>query len=111
MVYGEGCKGNYQTLKKLALKLPVFPKVNNQRSMISIEQLCGFVKEYIDNESCGLFFPQNDSYTNTTEMAVEIAAQAGKTLRTSALMGLGVKLCMPFVGKVKKAFGSLVYKV
>ena len=34
MVYGEGCKGNYQTMAKLARKLPFFPWVENQRSML-----------------------------------------------------------------------------
>ncbi|MBE5817407.1 MAG: NAD-dependent epimerase/dehydratase family protein, partial [Clostridiales bacterium] len=37
MVYGEGCKGNYQTLIKIARKLPFFPDYENQRSMIHID--------------------------------------------------------------------------
>ena len=31
MIYGKGCKGNYQTMAKLAQKLPVFPWVDNRR--------------------------------------------------------------------------------
>lgn len=34
MVYGKGCKGNYSRLAKLAVKLPIFPNVDNKRSMI-----------------------------------------------------------------------------
>ena len=37
MIYGANCKGNYQTLRKIALKVPVFPKVKNSRSMIYIK--------------------------------------------------------------------------
>lgn len=33
MIYGKGSKGNYPTLAKFAKKLPVFPNVDNERSM------------------------------------------------------------------------------
>ena len=41
MIYGKDCKGNYVTMAKLAKKLPVFPYVSNQRSMLYIENLSG----------------------------------------------------------------------
>ena len=59
MVYGKECRGNYPRLAGLALKTPVFPKVENKRSMIYINNLSEFVKQLIDNRSGGLFFPQN----------------------------------------------------
>lgn len=42
MIYGKGSKGNYPTLAKLAKKLPLFPDVNNERSMLYIDNLCEF---------------------------------------------------------------------
>ena len=33
MIYGKGCKGNYQKLAKLARITPVFPDIENKRSM------------------------------------------------------------------------------
>ena len=57
MIYGKGSKGNYPQLAKLASKLPVFPIVKNQRSMLHIDNLCQFVKLMIDNEEHGVFFP------------------------------------------------------
>ena len=45
MIYGKGCKGNYQTMAKLAKKLPVFPWVENQRSMLYVENLAEFLKK------------------------------------------------------------------
>ena len=65
MIYGKGSKGNYPQLVKLATKLPVFPIVNNKRSMLHIDNLCEFIKLMIDNEESGVFFPQNSKYTNT----------------------------------------------
>ena len=73
MIYGKGCKGNYSTLTKLAKKLPVFPYVDNQRSMLYIENLVEFVRLVVDNEEQGIFWPQNNEYTNTSEMVKMIA--------------------------------------
>lgn len=55
MIYGKGCKGNYQTLVKLALKLPIFPYVENERSMLYIGNLCEFVRLMIENNEHGVF--------------------------------------------------------
>jgi len=44
MIYGKGCKGNYQTMAKLARKLPVFPLVENQRSMLYMDNLSEFIR-------------------------------------------------------------------
>ena len=43
MIYGKGSKGNYHTLSKLGKKFPVFPDVENERSMLYIENLCEFL--------------------------------------------------------------------
>lgn len=61
MIYGKGSKGNYPQLAKLAGKLPLFPIVHNQRSMLYIENLAQFVKRMIDNEETGVFFRRTSS--------------------------------------------------
>ena len=73
MIYGKGSKGNYPQLAKLAGKLPLFPIVHNQRSMLYIENLAQFVKRMIDNEETGVFFPQNEQYINTSDLVQMIA--------------------------------------
>ena len=78
MIYGKGCRGNYNTLKKIALKSPFFPNIDNKRSMLYIENLCGFVRALIDNRDRGLFFPQNKEYVNTTRLAELICKYNGK---------------------------------
>ena len=110
MVYGKGCKGNFQTVYGLVKKLPAFPKVNNKRSLIYIEHLTSFVKICIDRNCSGLYFPQNRDYVNTTDMAKVIAQTTNKKLWLSAFLGLAVCAIRPFVGMTKKAFGTLVYK-
>lgn len=108
MVYGKNCTGNYQALRKFALESPVFPDYQNQRSMIYIGNLCEFVKEAIDQEKSGLFFPQNGEYTNTSMMVREIAEIHGKKLRLTKAFNWAVKIAPMNV--VKKVFDDLVYE-
>lgn len=111
MVYGKGSKGNYPLLAKLADRLPFFPNIQNQRSMIYIENLCEFIRQRIEEGQGGLYFPQNAEYTSTSRMVQEIAAAHGKKLRLLTLMNPLVALAARMPGKVgtmaNKAFGSL----
>lgn len=109
MIYGKDCKGNYKTLRKFALKLKFFPYVKNERSMLYIENLCEFVRLMIDNEESGTFFPQNDEYTNTSEMVKAIAAAHGRKVRLVKGFGWALKFLGLFTKLVNKAFGSLTY--
>ena len=109
MVYGRNSKGNYPILSKLAQTLPCFPVVRNQRSMIYIENLVEFVRLMIDNEEKGIFWPQNEEYTNTSEMVAMIAAAHGKKILLIPGFGWALKIMGRFTGLVDKAFGSLSY--
>ncbi len=108
MVYGKGCKGNYPRLAGLALKTPVFPMIDNRRSMIYIDNLSEFVKQLIDNRSSGLFFPQNTEYVNTSEMVRLIAEAHGKKMTMTKLFNPLLRLLN--VSTVNKVFGDLVYE-
>lgn len=108
MVYGKGCKGNYQSLRKFAMKTPIFPQYNNERSMIYIGNLCEFVKQCIDQEKSGLFFPQNAQYTKTSEMVMLIAKCHDKKIIMVKAFNWAIKICG--IGVVKKVFGSLIYE-
>ena len=109
MIYGRGCKGNYPLLSLLARKLPFFPYVDNERSMLYIENLTEFVRLMVDNNESGTFFPQNAEYSNTSKLVRMIAAAHGKKL------GLwhGFTGLLRFMGHltplVDKAFGNLSY--
>lgn len=110
MVYGDGCKGNYQTIVKLVKKFPVFPRVNNKRSLIHIDALVLFIKTAVDNVFDGLYFPQDKEYIRTIDLAKKIAKQENKKIYFSFLLGLVVIIFRPFVGKLRKAFGNLIYQ-
>ena len=108
MVYGKGCKGNYQSLRKFALKSPIFPDYKNERSMIYIGNLCEFVKDVIEFERSGLFFPQNAEYVTTSDMVQEIADSHGKKIRLTKAFNWAIKIIPSSI--VKKVFGDLVYE-
>lgn len=114
MIYGPGSKGNYQILFKLAKKLPVFPNIKNERSMLYIGNLCIFIKKCIDEEVEGIYFPQNEEYVSTSEMVREIAKANGKNMHLTRILNPFVFICSKIPGKISgmcnKAFGNMVYK-
>ena len=117
MIYGKGSKGNYSTLAKLAKNLPVFPNVDNERSMLHIDNLCEFlcqimmVKEVKQNAT--VLIPQNAEWTKTSKMVKEIAQVSGKNIKNLGIMKpavvIGGKLPGKIGGLVNKAFGNFVY--
>ena len=109
MIYGPGSKGNYPVLSKLARKLPVFPKVENRRSMLYIRNLADFVRLMIENREQGIFWPQNAEYANTTGLARQIAAAHGKKLITVPGVTWALKIMGCATELVNKAFGNLTY--
>lgn len=117
MIYGKGSKGNYPILAKLAKKLPIFPEVTNERSMLHIDNLCEFlcqimlIKE-ITNESVVLI-PQNEEWTKTSDMVHEIAKVSGKKIIRLKMLAPAVWIGGKIPGKigelVNKAFGNNAY--
>lgn len=110
MIFGKGSKGNYPKLAKMAQKLPIFPNVKNERSMLHIDNLCEFIRLMIVNEERGIFFPQNSEYVGTSELVKLIAEAHGKSIVLTKLFSPMLKLMGNFVGQVNKAFGNLVYE-
>ena len=114
MIYGRGSKGNYPLLAKMARKLPVFPNVKNERSMLYVGNLCKFISLMIENEEGGIFFPQNKEYVQTSRMVKEIAAAYQKKIYLTKifnpLLFIMGKCGGKLGGLVNKAFGSMVYE-
>lgn len=108
MVYGKGCKGNYQRLAKLAIKTPIFPRIDNKRSIIYIDNLSEFIRLLIDKHSSGVFLPQNSEYANTSQMVKTIAEVHGKKIVMTKLFNPLLRLLN--VSTVNKVFGDLTYK-
>ena len=109
MIYGKNSKGNYPILAKLADKLPVFPRVNNTRSMLYVGNLTEFIRLIIKNEDSGIFFPQNAEYSNTSRLVQLIARAHGKNIALIGGCSWLLKMLSHATGLVNKAFGSLAY--
>ena len=113
MIYGEGCKGNYRTLEKLAKVLPFFPAIENERSVLSVENLAKAVEMIIAKPESGVYFPQDSGYGNTAKMVQDIAAERGKKVRLTRLFNPAIRCVGKTKGKygrlVNKAFGNLCY--
>lgn len=120
MIYGKGSKGNYPLLAKMARKLPFFPDVQNQRSMLYVGNLCRFISLMIENEECGVFFPQNKEYVRTSDLVHMIAKAHGRNIYMAKMFNPILRLLGKMNGKsgrrsnkisgmVNKAFGNMVY--
>lgn len=109
MIYGPGCRGNYPRLASFALKLPFFPVVHNERSMLYIGTLCAFVEELLQSGRGGLYFPQNSEYVNTTCLAAAVARCHQKKLLLVPGFGWLIRLVQNRVGVISKVFGTLTY--
>ena len=110
MVYGEGCKGNYPILSKYAKKLPIFPNIENHRSMLYIGNLMEFVRLMVENEERGTFYPQNSEYSNTAQLVQIIARIHGRKVCLVKGFGWALKLMSRITPLVNKAFGGLCYQ-
>lgn len=110
MIYGKGSKGNYPLLSKMARRLPVFPMVKNQRSMIYVENLMEFLHLMVENQESGIFWPQNEVYTNTSELVSMIARVHGRKIWMIPGCEWMLKVLSHVTGLVNKAFGSLTYE-
>jgi len=108
MIYGRSCPGNYARLERLANILPVFPDIQNKRSMLHVSNLCQLVHLILNNNSEErLFFPQDRDYYNTSLLVQKIRKENGKNILLSKTLGGFVSMFnLPVVNK---AFGTLVY--
>jgi nucleoside-diphosphate-sugar epimerase/glycosyltransferase involved in cell wall biosynthesis len=117
LIYGRGSKGNYPILARFAKKLPVFPNVNNERSMLYIDNLCELlcqvmlIKDLKQNAT--VLLPQNTEWTNTADMVKKIAKVSGKKIAVLRGMRLVAFIGGKMPGKigelVNKAFGNSCY--
>lgn len=111
MIYGKGSKGNFPMLLKLAKKTPVFPKIQNQRSMLYVENLAEFLRRLTIAGIGGTFYPQNKEYVTTAEMVRLIGNALGRKVRLCGALNPAVRLAARMPGKLggmaQKAFGSL----
>ena len=97
----------------MAKKMPIFPDIQNERSMLYIENLCEFLAQVMLRGEGGVFWPQNKEYTRTSDMVRMIADVSGHKIGISKTWNWVVGLASKIPGKpavlANKAFGSMSY--
>lgn len=106
VVYGNGCKGNFSLLLKIAKYTPIFPKKKNIKSMIYIDHLCEFIAQVIKDNANGIFHPQNVEYTSTVETICAIRKEMGKSTMLIGGFSWLIKFASKFSRKIKMAFAD-----
>ena len=110
MVYGDNCPGNFMRLWKVALKVPVFPLIHNERSMIAIDNLCEFLYQMITKEKRGIYHPQDKEYVETSKLVGYMRKQNGKGIFYVKMFNPILRVLVKKVRVVEKLFGDYKYK-
>jgi nucleoside-diphosphate-sugar epimerase len=109
MVYGEHAKGNFLRLYNLALKLPIFPKINNQRSVLHIDNLSELIRLFIINNLNGVFYPQDKEYFNTTHFISKVRLSKGKKTFFIPFVKYLIKFMTILIKPINKIYGNKYY--
>jgi nucleoside-diphosphate-sugar epimerase len=109
VVFGQGCKGNYKRLSTFVRHIPIFPNIENQRSMIHIKNLCQFIYIVLNHKLEGLFFPQDENYYSISKLVKMIRLVHGKKTKLIK-MKLPLHIFLSKWSKLwRKIFTELVY--
>jgi nucleoside-diphosphate-sugar epimerase len=111
MVYGKHCLGNYRLLRKLVRTIPIAFCINNQRSMVYIDNLVEFIRLIIEHHESGLFFPQNKDYVSTNKLMQLIANQHSITMFSCRFCAFGILALGRRFSVIKKMFGNLMIDI
>ena len=109
MIYGPNSKGNFPRLVKLAQKTPIFPAWHNKRSMLYIDNLAEFVKQAIERQLSGTFYPQNRELADTVEIIRFFAKSAGHKVWITRLLNPFVWLGSFVLQPINKMFTTYYY--
>lgn len=109
MIYGPKSKGNFPRLVALATKIPVFPEWHNLRSMLYIDNLAEFIRQAIEHQLSGTYYPQNRELADTVEIVRFFAKVSGHKIWITKLLNPFVWLCSFFIQSINKMFATYYY--
>lgn len=109
MVYGPNSKGNFPKLIKLAKFTPIFPSLENKRSMIYIDNLTEFIRLLILNQSSGIFFPQNNDYVGTKQIVTVAAECMNRKIYSVSIFNPFLTLMSKRISFINKVLGNKIY--
>ena len=109
MIYGPMSKGNFIKLYRFASKTILFPKFKNKRSMLFINNLSEFVKNVIDYNLDGIYFPQNKEIVSSTEVVLEINRMKNRKILMTSLLNPILIILRKRVSIFNKMFSDSYY--
>ncbi len=109
MVYGKGCKGNYEKLRRLAAYIPIFPDYHNKRSRIHIDKLSKCIIDIINSNESGYVLPQDDEYADTSRIVVNFRNEIGKKTKLIKSFNWIIRFLVTRWKLMNKVFGDFYY--
>lgn len=109
LIYSEDAVDNFLKLTEYAKKHPIFPDIKNARSMIYADNLCELVRLIAENQSSGIFYPQQDEYICTSKLVKDIARTAGHKMKLTKMFNPILYAVSKRKIFVRKVFGNLAY--
>lgn len=109
MIYGLNSKGNFIKLLSLAKNAFIFPKYNNKRSLLFINNLAIFVDHVISHFLNGVFYPQNPEYISTSGLVINVRNILNKKGIYPKIFNWIIKLFVDRVNIFNKIFGDYFY--
>ena len=106
MIYGKGCKGNYNKLRDFSLKHLRTTHTNNQKSLLHILNLCLFVEHAISINLEGIYCPQDKEYHSTPKLMSAIGRVNNTKVKKSLLFTIAISASKLVSSKSRKAFGT-----
>ena len=110
LIYGERARDNFPRLVKYAKRVPIFPEIKNQQSMIYIDNLAELIYLIIKNEKRGVYMPQDEEYICTSKLVKDIAGAAGHKLYLIRFYNPLIYLLAGKIYFFNKVFGNIAYK-
>ena len=82
IVYGYGVKANIKNLINLIKKVPILPfsKINNNRSMVYLGNLCALMDKLCETRTSGIFLAGDDHAVSTSRLIELIASELHKNI-------------------------------
>lgn len=111
LIYGPGVKGNMKKLIELTGKRKVLPfgRIDNQRSLVGIDNLLALIELILKNRPSGVFLVQDAQPLSTSQLIELIGEAQGRSLKLISIPGIVrslLKVLKP--GIHKRLFGSLL---
>jgi UDP-glucose 4-epimerase len=107
MVYGKNAKGNFPKLYKFSKRFFIFPKIENQRSVLNVNNLSRLVSYLIKYISNGIYYPQDSEYLETVKL-IKIIRTKKPTILLNWFNFLIKVISRKFI-VINKIFGNKFY--